>query len=294
MSSAPSALSPTRVLILGASGRIGRLLRLCWKEDAPRGIAPVWQYRRGAFANALRLDFMNDQAGLGDALCQADAVLVLAGVTPGPGLCAPDYAANAEIAGTVLEAAAQADVGKVLLTSTAAVYGAADPGLHGFHETGGIDPASDYGKSKAGMEHLADTLGAGRACCLRIGNVAGADQLLGPGQRDIKLDVFPDGSGPRRTYLGPGMLASILAQLLQTKTPLPGRLNIGGTSPVDMRDLLHAAGMHHAMRPAPAGLPETVALDCSRMRALIHVPDGTGEAGEIVRDWCAVTGGKPV
>lgn len=284
---------PSKVLILGASGRIGRLLRKAWDTEAPKGMRCVWQSREKTVCDDLCLDFMKDKAGLRAALESADAVLVLAGVTPSSEVGNPRFAVNVEIAETVLEAAEQAGGRRVLLTSTAAVYGTAQVGPNGFREAETLYPISDYGKSKVEMEQLSDSYGATEICSLRIGNIAGADQLLGPGRRDVTIDVFPDGRGPQRTYLGPRMLANVLAQLLTTETTLPSVLNIGGSHPIDMLDLLCAAKMPYRARPAPEGLPEIVSLDCSTMWSLVNGPEGSGDAEAIVDDWFATTGGKP-
>lgn len=281
-------------LILGSSGRIGRLLGTIWRSDAPGGLIPTWQFREKAVSDGLDLNFMNNRDGLCEALERVGVVLVLAGVTPVSGAVPPSYSMNVTIAQAVLETAEQVGVRRVLLASTAAVYGDAEPGPNGFQETDEIRPISDYGKSKAEMEKLAKESQVNEVCCLRIGNIAGADQLLGPGHREVELDVFPDGLGPRRTYLGPRMLASVLEQLLKGKTRLPEVINIGGTDPADMIDLLRAANIPYRTRPAPEGLPETVSLDCSLMRTLVNEPEETGEAEAIVRDWLSVTKGKSI
>lgn len=285
---------PKCTLILGASGRVGRLLRTIWDQEDQEGLRPVWQYRQAGGHEGLVLDFMNDEESLHQLLNEVDSVLVLAGVTPSSGIESHDYGLNVEIARTVLEASQQSGVRRVFLTSTAAIYGNSKLGQFGFVESDPASPVSDYGKSKLEMERVAVGFGDLQTCCLRIGNISGADQLLGPGRRDIEIDVFPDGSGPRRTYLGPQMLASIMAQLLTSREDIPKVLNIGGTHPVDMLDLLRAAQINYQTRAAPAGLPETVSLDCSAMRALVNEPKGTDDAHEIINDWLSVTGGHAI
>ncbi|MBL4558883.1 MAG: hypothetical protein JKP98_23000 [Rhodobacteraceae bacterium] len=39
------AMERTTLLILGASGRLGRMLQLAWRQAAPAGLRCVWQDR---------------------------------------------------------------------------------------------------------------------------------------------------------------------------------------------------------------------------------------------------------
>ncbi|WP_204112712.1 NAD-dependent epimerase/dehydratase family protein [Shimia biformata] len=292
------AASIPRVLILGANGRIGRLLRLVWGTGARFQLDPVWQCRnpvQGDSTQCIALDFMADPDGLIKAMTGSDCVLVLAGVTPGLGVAEARFADNSRIAQAVLDAAMIAKPARVFLTSSAAVYGVASAGLDGHAETGATQPAAPYGLSKLHMEQVAAAHPFARTTCLRIGNVAGADQLLGPGLRSlIALDVFPGGNGPLRSYLGPKALADILASLIRAPMPLPPVLNVGGDDAVDMLDLVVAAGMRIQRRDAPDGLPERVALDTHLLQRHITLPKGTSDAATIVQDWQDVTRGNAI
>ena len=164
--------------------------------------------------------------------------------------------AHAAIARAVLAAApAQA---RLLFASSAAVYGAAR-GL--LTETTQPAPLSDYGRAKLEMEALLADVP--QACALRIGNVAGADAILGGWAPGFRLDRFADHRTPRRSYIGPLSLARVLADLITHSGPLPPVLNVAAPGVVEMGALLDAAGLDWTPRPAPeTALPE-VAL-CTR------------------------------
>ncbi|MCC1481118.1 NAD-dependent epimerase/dehydratase family protein [Roseibaca sp. Y0-43] len=262
----------TRVLVMGASGRIGAYLRQFW-HGLP--LEPVWQFRSNAPDGAL---LWNPLAEPVPDCARVDAVLCLAGVTSGP-----DLGLNTDLALAGLDAARRLGAGRVLLASSVAVYGA-DPGPH--PEDGPCTPANDYGRAKLAMEQAArgqaDML---ELCCLRIGNVAGADALLGglqPGRRPV-LHRFADGQAPRRAYIGPRALAHVLAQLACHDGPLPPALNIAQPGLVGMDSLLRAAGQAWDWADAPAhALPE-LRLSLDRQQALCPLPAVAPDA--LVAEW---------
>lgn len=189
------------------------------------------------------------------------AVICLAGVTAGPRL-----GANTPLALAACDLAEREGV-PLLLASTQAVYGRR-PGL--VPETSAPDPETDYGRAKLEMEQaVADRP---RVCCLRIGNVAGADMLLGNAAKGpVVLDQFADGQGPRRAYIGPRTLAQTLLQLSR-QDDLPPVLNIAQPGLVPMADMLTAAGADWSWRPAPeTALPE-LALDVTALLSRVDLP----------------------
>ena len=123
-------------VILGASGRIGALLRQCWCPKQSPGTSPQlhWQsrqpLRKTPLANPV-LDPLAEPARLAALVARADVVLCLAGSIPGRG---GDLADNSRLAEAAIKAAAQArrpgsgQPPRVLLASSAAVYGN-QPGL---------------------------------------------------------------------------------------------------------------------------------------------------------------------
>ncbi len=283
------------VLVLGGSGRIGRLLARAWQGAAGYPDLLVrWQSRQSTDrAGWAQFDPLDDPEALMQAAGGCSAILVLAGVTPAPGRVAESFRANIDLALAAVAAADRVGVPRVLLCSSAAVYGVAATQEGALREDGPTAPTSDYGRAKLDMERQARRAARVAAVTsLRIGNVAGADQLLGPGRRDVMLDVFKDGQGPRRSYIGPGALARVLAQLLTHPGPLPGCLNLAAPGAVDMADLLRSAQIPFTSRPAPEALPARVELDVSRLATLVPLSGKDGTAVEIVRDWHEITGGQ--
>ena len=246
-----------RLLVLGGSGRLGGLLRRVW--SLPGAAAPrlVWQARRpgdfAAFGGPTTVfDPLAEPEALARAVGAAEAVLMLAGPTRGT----PEaLAAHRALALAVLDCAGGRPV---FLASSAAVYGRGVGPL--CHEGDPPAPVSDYGRAKVEMEAVA----AGRpgAVVLRIGNVAGADAVLGQPAPSTgrRLHVFADGHAPRRSYIGPQALARALARLVRLSVggaALPGVINLALPGVVGMDALLRAAGEGWQADPAP---PETIAV----------------------------------
>ena len=101
------------------------------------------------------------------------------------------------------------------LASSAAVYGRPE-GDAPLSETTEPRRVSGYGRAKRAMEQaVAEGQGV---TCLRIGNVAGADQLLlnaatATAQAPLILDRFADGTGPDRSYIGPETFLGVVGGL---------------------------------------------------------------------------------
>lgn len=292
---------PARLLVLGGTGRLGRLLRRTrtlaaaaqpgW-QPAIEAAAPtlIWQRRRaetGRSGDPL-FDPLAEPAAFGDAARGSDAILTLAGVVAGD---AAALSVNVALALASLEAARAVGVGQVFLISSAAVYGRV---VGAARETAQPQPLSDYGRAKLAMEAAAATwaaragAGAPRVTCLRIGNVAGADQLLGA-PRSVgprPLDLLADGRGPARSYIGPQALAAQIAALAaraKAGAVLPGVINLALEGTVTMDELLVADGRGWLPRAAPAEVIGEVRLDVTRLAGLIGAP-ARAEAAAIVAD----------
>jgi len=270
----------SRVLVIGATGRLGRMLQWGWR--ARSDLAPVWQSRRAvARPGWVQADPLGDAAGLAAVCAGADAVLLLAGTTPGSG---QDLALNRALA---LAARDAAGATPLLVASSASVYGRARGPCR---EDDRCAPGSAYGRAKLTMEQ-AVLAGGGPVTCLRIGNVAGADQILGqltPGAPALVLDQFPDGRTPRRSYVGPAGLARILADLValaRAGTRLPPVLNLACPGTVEMGALLDAVPHGWTARPAGPDAIAEVALDTTRLAALVPLGPGCGQAPALVAEW---------
>ena len=255
-----------RLALTGATGRVATLLR-------PFLPTASW-FGRG--------DDLSAVAG-------HDALICLAGVTGGDPESLRD---NSEVARTALQAAEAEGVPRVFLISSAAVYGRATGPLRA---EAAPTPASPYGAAKADMEAAVEawraTAPSGiQAVVLRLGNVAGADALLGalrPGTVP-DLHTWPDGSTPRRSYIGPRFLASVLTRLA-TLPGLPDTLNVAAPGAVEMAELLRAAGRDWTPVPAPPGAIAEVRLDTAPLARLVPLPPEAGTAEGMVGEWREAT-----
>ncbi|MCJ8334959.1 MAG: NAD(P)-dependent oxidoreductase [Epibacterium sp.] len=294
-----------QVLVLGATGRIGRLLRHCWGVGGNR-----WQSRQPqAGAGWITFDPLLDAEALTQAAKGCRQILCLAG--PVPSVCRPGSDAGSveiqdrqmgrhvDLALATVRAAAQVGA-RALLASSAAVYGTGTPGTP-LQEDQPLAPMSPYGVAKARMEREALGLAQGLGVpvtALRIGNIAGFDAILGGWKPGFRLDQFSDGSSPRRSYIGLTALADVLAALLASPD-LPPILNVaqptevgGGKSrgSIEMAALLRAAGHRFTPVPAPQSAIPEVALDLSRLSGVLAQAGQStslpvANAAQMVTDW---------
>lgn len=278
-----------RALIVGGSGRIGQMVRRAWAQTPPPGIQMVFQTRSLAgAAQDLLWDPLGGDISALKAAGAFDAMLVLSGVVPQPGA---QFGLNSDIGLACGAAAAACGIPRVLLASTSAVYGAAL--ARAYREDDPCTPVNDYGRAKLEMEAAclvqAQTTGT-ELCCLRIGNVAGADVLLIngralQGRARLQLDRFRDGGTPLRSYIGPDTLARVLAHLMVHDAPLDPLLNIAVPVPVTMGDLVTAAAIPFDLQPAPATAHQNVTLECARLAAIYPFAPGDGQPVVMVDQW---------
>ncbi|MDU9006537.1 NAD-dependent epimerase/dehydratase family protein [Sedimentitalea todarodis] len=274
-----------KTMVLGATGRIGMILRKSWD---PQAIS--WQTRKPqAGAGWVVLDPLTDPESLKRAADGCEAILCLAGVVPGrsgagqsgagkPGAIADNIA----LAEAALRVAAPG--ARVLLASSAAVYGAT-PGL--LREDHPPVPLSEYGRAKAVMERRGAELGAARGVAvtaLRIGNVAGVDAILGGWAPGFRLDQFADGRTPRRSYIGVQTLARVLRDLI-IAPDLPGILNVAAPGAIEMGALLKAADLDWTPRPAPDTAIAKVELCTGRLARFIRFDADDSSAAAMVAQW---------
>lgn len=258
-------------VVLGAGGALGQLLRRVWPGEPPR-----WHSRATPGFDTV-FDIIEQPNALCAALREATSVLCLAGAKPSS---AHPLERNTDLAIAVLDAAREAGAGRVLLASSAAVYGNRT-GL--LRERDRLTPVGRYGAAKAAMEAAA--LDHPHPCtALRIGNVAGADAILGGWRPGFVLDRFCDGRTPRRSYVGPRALARVLSALM-TADRLPDRINVALPGAMAMGDLLDAAHLSWSARPAgPDAIPD-VELDTSVLAGLTAVAEEDPSPAAVVADW---------
>ena len=285
--SPPAPLRPDRPrwLATGGSGRVGRMVRRAWAEAPPAATLLMPQRRAGDVPGGLVWDPL--AGDLPEGVGPVDTLIALAGITPASG---QPLELNTALAVATLTAARRHGIGRVLLTSSSAVYGA-PAGDAPLSEDSPLRPLNPYGAAKLAMEAAcAPFRDAGvEVCCLRIGNVAGADALLlnaatARPDQPIRLDRFagaaaetdPDGPGPIRSYLGPATLARVLAGLAAAPGPLPAALNVALPHPVGMADLAEAAELPWLWQPAPAGALRRLTLDVGRLARLYRFTPAEG------------------
>ena len=281
------------VLVLGATGRIGTVLRRAWPRFGLAAQA-VWQARtpppaaggrngRGGGGGSWAVCDPADPEAVARAAAGCAVILCLAGVTPARAAQGAEMAGNVTLALAAVRGAAAVGA-RVLLASSAAVYGRRE-GL--LAETLPPAPVSDYGRAKAAMETRAAALGRDlgvAVTALRIGNVAGADAILGGWRPGFVLDRFADGRTPRRSYIGPATLARVLGDLVAAPA-LPGLLNVAAPGAVEMGALLDAAGLPWTPRPAPAEAIAEVRLDIAALAGFTAFAPGDSLPATMVAQW---------
>lgn len=278
-----------RVLLLGASGRVGRMVLHHWRQTSA-GLACVPQFRAAGTPGSLVWDPLlgpEPLLDMADALGGFAAMVMLAGVTPGSD---KPLALNTLLAEASLRAAAKAGIPRVLLASSSAVYGAGDGAP--LAESSPCNPINDYGIAKLEMERACAPWREGGLdlCCLRIGNVAGADALLlniarAARQEAIEIDIFDDGRGPVRSYIGAQTMASVLQSLCLHSGTLPAALNLAAPNPVSMDALADAAGQPWRGRTPAGPAPQSITLDCTALSKLHDFNPKDSAPEELVLQW---------
>lgn len=271
------------LLVLGASGRVGTLLRAVWDQASPRNTRILYQYRD--------ISDRTDPQSIGfcpgddpEIFGTLDAVISLWGNISND---AAALLANTTLA---LEAQRIADccqAGRVLHASSIAVYA---PNPAPLEETDLIAAAAPYGQAKAAMEAALLSHQNPPNCCLRIGSVAGAESLAAalanPSGQPMILDQFENGSGPSRSYIAPSDLADVLAQLCDLDLALlPAALNLGAPKPVTMDQLLLASGAAFSWRPAPETARQIAVLDTTLLCRLVTFAAKASDPNWITADW---------
>lgn len=278
----------TRLVILGATGRVGRLLLAAFRGD----VLPLTRH-----APAPPGWLLWDPARP-TPLPEGGMMLHLAGPTPSGAGGGFDASTDLALAG--LRAARNAGMAHVFLASSAAVYGRPGDDTP-LTEDAPCAPVNAYGAAKLAMESAAlrfsDQGGPGLTL-LRIGNVAGTDMLMRNAMSGmpLRLDRFADGRSPRRAYIGPETLARVLESLFAAKS-LPQVLNIAAPTPgdqgVEMAALLRAFAHSFEWQEAPDGALPALPLSTTRLSSLHRFAPGDGDAAEMVAQWNRLRGCLP-
>ena len=247
------------LIVTGAGGRLGRILRAAWAEEAGP-LRPVWTGR--GVGLPVQWDML---AEMPQGLPRGAVVLHLAGAT-----LQGDPSAmrrNTDLVPPLLRMCQKTGARRLLFMSSAAVYPPGGP----WAETADLAPSTAYGRSKAEAEALVRAQSHVPVTILRSGNIAGADALLGPrGPGEILLDPVPGQlGGPLRSWIGARLLAQVLAALCQRD--LPPVLNLAQSPPLRMGELLQASGLPWRYGAAPAAVP-IATQDAALLQTILPLP----------------------
>jgi nucleoside-diphosphate-sugar epimerase len=252
-----------RWAITGGSGFLGLHLarRLRSRGDLVRtlDVEPLDAELETVGVEAIVGDVRNPSAV--DALCrEADVVVHAAAALPIQGSAREIRSVNVDGTATVLAAAADAGVRRVLFVSSTAVYGV--PKVHPIPEDLPLEPVGAYGSSKIEAENVCREFAARglEVVVIRPKTFVGPERL---GVFEILFDWIRDG---RRIYtIGSGgnryqLLAVedlVEALLLAAQRPVAGAVfNVGakefGTVREDLQALIDHAGSSSRLTPVPA------------------------------------------
>ncbi len=272
------------VLITGGSGKLGRLLRAASRRDGVGNIRVVFQSR------STGTDLTWTPGDPLSALPRCGTVVALWGVTSGS---KKDLAANQSLVGTSVDVARACKAQRLIHVSTAAIYG---PG-QALAENTPPHPAGAYGEAKLKMERAVARLpksDALRHCCLRVANIVGAESLGRAlrGGGTIRLDRFPNGAGPLRSYLAASDLLKVLCGLSSLPPEeLPPVLNVAPPHPVTMEALARAAGREIEWVSAPETAVQEVTLDASLLQGLLPAIPFLSAPEDLIADWLELENG---
>ncbi len=277
-------LKQNTIVVTGAAGRIGTLLRDMW--GARLADHPIlWSARLPDQDIDLAWNIGTDPA---PSLPQGAVILHLAGQTRGS---PAELAENRRAVSGLCDAALKAGAAHVFLMSSVAVYGLQCTLID---EETPPHPFSAYGQSKLAAEEAAQQiLPPDRLTILRLGNLAGADTLLsGARCSPVLLDPIPgQPGGPVRSYIGPRVLAQVLEMLILTSfaaKALPDVVNLAQQPALAMADLLQAYGAHWRFGPERAEAVPCVAVSTKRLASYVDLPLAT--AHSVVADLDSLKG----
>jgi len=252
-----------KILVLGATGHVGRLLHGVPVPEFTQNA--VW-HSRGRSGEKWSWDILNEHP----SEVNFDGILLL---TRGS-----SAAQEVEIVQRVCDFAQGRPV---LFASSQAVYGKQDGPIS---ETFPVRPNSSYGEAKAAAEEIISAYPKGLS--LRLGNVAGADMLFkematGP----VALDQFEDGTGPKRSYIGPSTFAALVVPLFKklVKGSISSAvLNCANPGNVAMSDCLDQAGADWEWRPARVDALHSLELNTTNLQKFVEL--NPANAGDLVAE----------
>ena len=274
-----------KILIVGASGRISYFFILCQKLNLFPEINIFWASSSNfSTANSLLWNGNITKDSINSLISQAedfDAVFIFSGQTPKKGINSELYKKlNVTLPDLVIKAANFYNVKQILLMSSASVYGNPTK-KNKLTEDTFCNPISIYGKTKKHMENLALSSKTKTSITIaRVGNVAGADQILSKAfdksTQIVKIHKFKDsGKGPLRSYIGPIDLFKALISLVRDNREHREIINIAADPPIYCEDLvtsLKSLGLSNCdwrYEKAPEGAISEVILDITKLKNIV-------------------------
>lgn len=317
-------MSATKVLVAGGAGYIGSHTA---KALAESGYEPVvYDSLSSGFREAVRWGpfvhgDVRDTETLREAMIshKVEAVIHFASlIEVGRSVVRPDLFWEHNVGGTlsILKAMKDAEVGRLVFSSTAAVYGHSD--ARSLSEEEPKDPVSPYGDTKLACERMIASFGKAfglTAVALRYFNAAGADPsgLIGEAHepethliplaiqanlgRGRPLTVFgddfptPDGTC-LRDYIHVGDLASAHVKALTQGVQAGGfaAINVGtgrGWSVLEVIrsvDRILGSPTPHSIGARRAGDPAVLVANASRAGELLEWQPRRSDLDQIVED----------
>jgi nucleoside-diphosphate-sugar epimerase len=267
----------TTLLVTGADGRVGRLLRSVWCRNPPDLVRLVWTSRHtGPWRDLL--------AGPLDPAPDHCIILHLAAALSPVAAAAQRSVAMAHAVAT---AARQGRAKHILFASSMAVYAPTDTDSH---EMSDLRAPTRYGRAKCDAEWICRQAAGGvPVTALRLGNVLGADALTATARkgRRVWLDpVLDRAGGPLRSWIAPMELARVLGGLIDNicnGESLPDVLNVASPGPVAMGDILDAMGTDWHYGPPSLATRPRVTMSMARLNEV--VPLYRMSAHDMVSDW---------
>ena len=280
----PLSCQNHKMLVLGAGGKVGRMLAQFWRRNPPEGLRPLYQS-----SGVKRDGYLTWQAdGDVSALPKAETIVALWGRREGD---RQSMQVNVALGLRALEVASELGANRLLLASSSAVYTGTGLGRHAEGDML-VVPGGAYGASKLEMERAVlarSGLERGPAVSmLRLANVIGADSLFGnlqPGG-EVVLDRFASGGGPMRSYLTVDDLAHVLEALATCpQAALPPIVNVAGSHALAMADLVEQAGGRVAWQAAPPAALERIQMDTTLLQQITGPLVQSSDPGLAIASW---------
>jgi nucleoside-diphosphate-sugar epimerase len=184
------------------------------------------------------------------------------------------------------EAFHKANVEKVLVASSSAIYANSDTEI--YSESDEVSQCDPYQKQKVNLELLSKRFSNKfqDLSLMRLANVLGADSLtklfVYSKNHDFILNKYTNGF-LKRSYLSPSSLAHIIGELLYLDSSLPLTLNVSTYQGLYMDQILHGLGVSFRENKVEAE-GRGVTLDTTLLRSLIAIPSKYNNVNFALKD----------